>query len=329
MTSSIIPGHINHVVLVLDESLSMRSHARDFVKVVDGEVTYLARRSQELDQETRVTVYTFGEEVRCLVYDKDVLRLPSIESLYRPAGRTKLIDATVQAIDELGQTATLYGDHAFLAYVLTDGEENASWRRPADLASRLRALPENWTVATLVPNQRGVREAKVFGFPAENIEVWDTTNAGGVVEAGATMRRATESFLVGRSQGIRGTRSLFSTGSEAVNRSTVTGLTSLTPGSFFIKAATCDTRMDEMTTQIGKGFYKLIKREEIQPQKQIAIRERSTGKVYLDAQARSVLGLPDMAVKVSPSFNPDYDVFVQSTAPNRKIPAGSEALVLR
>jgi hypothetical protein len=326
---SVIPGHINHVVLVIDESSSMGLHARDLIKVVDGEVAYLARRSQELDQETRVSVYTFGSQVRCLVYDKDVLRLPRIESLYRPAGRTRLIDATLQALDDLAQTATLYGDHAFLAYVLTDGEENDSRERPAMLARRLDALPDNWTVATLVPNQRGVREAKGFGFPASNIEVWDATNAGGVVEAGATMRRATESFLVGRASGVRGTRSLFSTGSDAVNRSTVAGLTALTPGSFFIERPRVDKRMDEIVSRIGKGFYKLSKREEIQDHKLIAIREKATGTVYLDRDARQVLGLPSMTVKVSPSYNPDYDIFVQSKAPNRKIPAGSEALVLR
>lgn len=331
MTNSpAIPGHINHVVLVLDESSSMASHSRDLIKVVDSEVAYLARRSTELDQETRVSVYTFGADVRCLVYDKDVLRLPSIASLYRPHGRTRLIDATLKALDDLAQTATLYGDHAFLAYVLTDGEENQSTAGPSTLQRRLAALPENWTVATLVPNSRGMREAKMFGFPAQNVEVWDTTRQGGVVEAGATMRRATESFLVGRSQGIRGTRSLFSTGADAVNRATVTGLTALTPGSFYVfDAADRDYRMDEITPRIGSGFYKLQKRETIQRHKRIAIREKATGTVYLDEHARSVLGLPEIDARVSPTYNREYDVFVQSKAPNRKVPMGSQALVLR
>jgi Mg-chelatase subunit ChlD len=70
-----IQNYINHVVLVLDESASMTNHKRDLVRVADGQIEYLARRSQELDQETRVSVYVFSNEVKCLIYDKDVLRL--------------------------------------------------------------------------------------------------------------------------------------------------------------------------------------------------------------------------------------------------------------
>jgi hypothetical protein len=322
-------NYINHVNLVLDMSGSMQPHARDLIKVVDGQVAHLARRSQELDQETRVSVYVFDTTVECLVYDKDVLRLPSIASMYRPRGRTALVDATLKSLDDLSQTATLYGDHAFLTFVLTDGEENASRNRPFTLASRLQSLPDNWTVAALVPNQMGVHEARGFGFPPANIAVWDTTNAGGVVEVGETIRRATESFMTGRQSGVRGTRSLFSTGVDAVNAQTVSSLTPLTPGSFQIKVADRDYRMDELTPVLGRGFYRLDKRSTVQGHKNIAIREKSTGKVFLDRHARDVIGLPPVTTVVKPDYNPQYDIFVQSTAPNRKVPRGSEALVLR
>jgi hypothetical protein len=323
-------NYVNHVVLVLDRSISMRPHRNALIQVADGQVKYLARRSQELDQETRVSIYSFGDDVQCLVYDKDVLRLPSIASLYQISGNTALLDATDKAISDLGQTATLYGDHAFLVYVLTDGQENRSRKVNArDLASTLQRLPDNWTVGVLVPDQRGVFEAKGFGFPAQNIAVWDTTSAAGVVEVGETIQRATESFMTARSTGVRGTRSLFSTGVDAVNRQTVSGLTALTPGSFVIDRVPYDRRMDECTPRIGRGFYQLIKREEIQPQKLIAIRDKVTGQVYLDQQARNVLGLPAAHVKVTPDYNPDYDIFVQSTAPNRKVPANTDVLVLR
>jgi hypothetical protein len=127
---------------------------------------------------------------------------------------------------------------------------------------------------------------------------------------------------------VRGSRSLFSTGADAVNRATVAGLTALTPGSFTVQHVNRDARMDEVAS-VGRGFYQLVKREEIQPQKKIAIREKATGKVYLDDHARDVLGLPAAHVKVKPDWNPDYDIFVQSTAPNRKLPAGTDVLVLR
>jgi hypothetical protein len=54
-------NYINHVALVLDASSSMSSHRSTVVKVADEQIKHLARRSTELDQETRVTVYAFAD----------------------------------------------------------------------------------------------------------------------------------------------------------------------------------------------------------------------------------------------------------------------------
>jgi hypothetical protein len=67
-------NYINHVALVLDASSSMSHLSRKVVDVADQQIAYLARRSRELDQETRVTVYVFADKVECVIYDKDVLR---------------------------------------------------------------------------------------------------------------------------------------------------------------------------------------------------------------------------------------------------------------
>ena len=330
-------NYINHVVLVLDASLSMRPHIQELIRVADGQVKYLARRSQELDQETRVSIYSFNNDVECLIYDKDVLRLPSIASLYNVSGATALLDATAKSLDDLDKTATLYGDHAFLAFVLTDGQENRSrYTSPAALKSKLNNLPINWTVACLVPDQRSVFEAKGFGFPADNIAVWDKDSAAGVAEVGETIRRATDNFMEARTKGIRGTRSLFSTGLDAVNAQTVhDNLVPLDHRAYDLIPVHYDSAIKEyiqsrgLHYSIGKGFYQLTKREEIQPQKQIAIREKRTGSVYWGDAARDLLGLPrDVSVKVKPDINPEYDVFVQSTSVNRKLIEDTDVLVL-
>jgi hypothetical protein len=280
-------NYINHVVLVLDASASMHPHRSELIRVADGQVKYLARRSQELDQETRVSIYSFNDRVQCLIYDKDVLRLPSISSLYRPGGMTALVDATLKSLDDLEQTATLYGDHAFLAFVLTDGQENRSRNHPSTLVHRLNHLPTNWTVACLVPDQRSVFEAKGFGFPPDNIAVWDAQSAAGVAEVGETIRRATDNFMEARATGVRGTRTLFSTGLDAVNASTVHDtLTPLAKNAYDILPVHHDAPIREyiysrgLDYTIGKAFYQLTKTENIQPQKQVAIREKSTGRVY-------------------------------------------------
>jgi hypothetical protein len=330
-------AYINHVVLVLDKSASMSRHKEELIQVADGQIEYLARRSTELDQETRVSVYAFDDRVECLVFDRDVLRLPSIRSLYHIGGNTALIDATIKSLRDLADTSTLYGDHAFLIFVLTDGQENRSYQQPSQLRTRLEHLPSNWTVGVLVPNAMGVHEAKSFGFTPDNISVWDTTSAAGVREVGETIKRATESFMQDRSRGVR-TRSLFSTGVDAVNPATVAGLRELSPTSFHTLTVRragpirdfVENPPNELTYISGRAFYQLTKTETIQPQKNIAIREKATGKVFLDQRARDILGLPQgVEVRVKPEDNPLYDVFVQSTSVNRKLVPNTDVLVLR
>jgi hypothetical protein len=333
-------GYINHIAMVLDMSLSMSRHTRDLIAVADGQVQHLARRSQELDQETRVTIYTFNNTVKCVVYDKDVLRLPSIASFYRPNNSTALIDATVLCLDDLAMTPEKYGDHAFLIYVLTDGEENASRAHTGrELTRRIEALPDHWTVASLVPNMNGKFEAKRVGFPADNIAVWNPDSASGVTEVGHTIRVATESFMTGRASGLRGTRSLFSTGADALNTQTVAaaGLKPLAASSYMQVHIKAEDRVpiktyveDELghKYRAGTAYYELTKTERIQPNKKVLVQNKRTKHVYDGAEARNLLGLPDMEVRVKPDVNPQFRVFVQSTSTNRLLMPETELLIL-
>ncbi len=49
---------------------------------------------------------------------------------------------------------------------------------------------------------------------------------------------------------------------------------------------------------IGHAYYQLTKTETIQPQKNIAVLELKTSKVYTGRQARDVLGLPRRQARV-------------------------------
>lgn len=330
---------INHIGLVLDASSSMLSHTSSLIKVADGQIQHLAQRSKELDQETRISVWTFSyaSKIECVVWDKDVLRLPSIAKFYKPNGQTAFIDATLKAIDDLGETPERYGDHSFLIYVLTDGQENDSIQSVFTLQQRLQKLPDHWTLAALVPNINGKHEAKRFGFPAGNIEIWDTTSSVGVSEVGERVKAATDAYMTARASGTRSTRNLFSTDAQAVNAGTIAraGLIPLARDKYVLVPVPRDSVIKEFTKdcgfdyKLGSGYYQLSKTETIQPQKQIAIVERGPGaNVYIGRDARQVIGLPDMEVRVRPDYNADYLVFVQSTSVNRKLPAGTKYLYL-
>ncbi|GAA2294272.1 vWA domain-containing protein [Streptomyces hawaiiensis] len=340
-------NYINHVALVLDASSSMSHLSRKVVEVADQQIAYLARRSRELDQETRVTVYVFADKVECVIYDKDVLRMPSLKQLYRTGGMTALLAAALKSQSELAQTAQLYGDHSFLTFVLTDGQENASHRCP-DAAARdprqlvqavaemIRTQQDNWTLAVLVPDQMGKREAMQCGFPKDNIAIWDATSTQGLEEAGQVIRQATENFMMGRTQGIRGSRAVFSTGAEAVNEDTIkaAGLTPADPSKYQLIPVARDAAIREWVTECGHtyttggAYYELSKSEKIQARKQIAVLEKKTDRVYTGPQARALLGLPDTEVRVKPDHNDHFTIFVQSTSVNRKLVANTRLLLM-
>ncbi|MEU8776909.1 vWA domain-containing protein [Streptomyces sp. NPDC048606] len=338
---------INHVALVLDASSSMSHLNGKVVEVADQQIEYLARRSRELDQETRVTVYVFADTVECVIYDKDVLRMPSLRQLYRVGGMTALLAATLKSQRELAQTAQLYGDHSFLTFVLTDGQENASHRCPdapaTDPGALVRAVAEmietqedNWTLAVLVPDQMGKREATQFGFPKDNIAIWDATSTRGLEEAGQVIKEATEKFMVGRTKGIRGSRAVFSTGAQAVNSDTIkaAGLTPVNPSEYRLVPVTREAAIREWVVESGNtfrnggAFYQLGKSEKIQARKQIAVLEKKTDRVYTGPEARALLGLPDAEVRVKPDHNDEFTIFVQSTSVNRKLLPNTRVLLM-
>lgn len=351
MTSSTpVANYINHIGMVGDASYSMNVHASAVVKVMDNTVAHLAERSQFHDQETRVTFYDFADrgDVKCRFYDKDVLRMPSIAGLYRPRGNTALIDAALLAIREMEQTAQLHGEHAFLLYLFSDGQENDSRARPSELSAKIASLPSNWTVAAFAPNQQAVFELKRCGFPADNIAVWDTTSTVGMEKVGEIIRATSETFMEGRKHGVHGYSASSGGGlfkMREFSAADVKGAaTPMTDGSYFFLPVSAKERIDEFVARetkkayvLGRCYYQFMKTETIQPQKAIAVEvvEKKAGgpeerKVYTGPAARVILGLPtDHSVKVRPDQKAGCTIFIQSTSYNRNLIPGTRLLVLR
>lgn len=329
---------VNHVVIVLDASASMRTRQAPVIKVTDEQIQHLAQRSKELNQETRVSVYRFGSTtIECLIFDMDVARLPSTKDLYQVLYEdTALIDATLKSQEDLATTSQLYGDHSFLTFVLTDGDENKSKRSASELARFLKNMPENWSIGFLVPDNKGVEYLQRLGVLRDSIAIWDTTKSEGIGMASSAIRDATDFYMTRRAQGIRGTRGVFSTGTDAVNKKTVkTNLVPLQAWQYkLLTVNQAKVRVDDFVNNsgrtyiLGKAYYQLCKKETIQPQKQIIIVDKKTGAAYAGDTARDVIGLPGMNVSVRPDYNPDYDIFVQSTSYNRNLFAGSKLLLL-
>jgi len=331
-----IQNYINHIVFVVDRSYSMINKSNQVVTVFDSQIKHLARRSKELEQETRVSVYLFSDTVECLIYDMDVMRLPSLKGYYKADGNTALNDGTMKAIEDLQKTPELYGDHAFLIYALTDGQENASRNSSYALSNKINLLPGHYTVAVLVPDQFGVYEAKKAGFPVDNISVWDVNSIKGVESAGNVIQKTTDVFMDNRSKGIRGTRSLFKMDVNVSSSQVRNNLDELNRSRYIViqvkakeQIRDCVENHTGKTYINGSAYYQLTKPETIQAKKLICIRDKNNRKIYTGDDARTMLGLPNNEARVTPGNLNNFDIFVQSTSYNRALVPGTSIIVLK
>lgn len=328
-----IQNYINHFWLDLDASSSMKGYETTLVDVVDKMIAGMAEKSTELEQETRITINTFAThgQRKNLVWDKDVLRMPSIRGLYKAYGWTAMVEGVCQSVDEMLTIPTMHGDHSFVGYVVTDGDENDSRDKHA-LKPRVARMPENWTLAALVPNTHGVTYAKTYGFPSENIQIWDATSVKGVQEVIHRIQTSTSDFMDARTRGVRGSKSLFS-----LNPLTAADIKDhmmpLAVGQFRMFPIYTDTRADDFVQSmmgrkivLGEVYYQLTKTENVQGYKKIAILHN--GNIYVGKNARSMLGLGSADERVAPDNHRDYTIFVQSTAPNRKLIEGTKTLLI-
>lgn len=352
---------ITHAAILIDKSGSMARHASSVVKVVDEHIKFLAEQAVALNQEIRVTVIAFGSTVETLIFDTGAQWLPSIRGMYQTSGNTALIDAVMKANadlkkqDDLTKIARLVGEHNYLTFVFTDGQENWSSNTASDLKDLLNRQGENWTVACMVPDIRAKMTAERYGFPHNNITTWDTSSVRGVEEAGQVLRGATQTYLTNINRGVRGSTTMFVGGSDQVNQQAIdaSGLKPLDPSQFMLipvanpgdrltvavkkrdpKQRKCVLINDfvEATGRryvVGKTFYQLGDMSEVvQANKLIAVVDNQTAKVYLGEAARKLLRLPDTRVRLKKDPNGRYDVYIASHATNRLLPIGSQILLL-
>lgn len=78
----------------------------------------------------------------------------------------------------------------------------------------------------------------------------------------------------------------------------------------------------------GKGFYKLVKTEKVQPKKEVILVDRTSGEMFTGAKVRQMLGLPygESGNLGRSSIPLGFDVFVQSTSYTRMLDKNTEFL---
>lgn len=222
---------------------------------------------------------------------------------------------------------------------ITDGQDNRS-RRKINLISKIKTLQatDRWTFVFRVP--RGYKYNLVsLGIPEGNILEWDQTSKG-VETASKQTSQAIEAYYTGVKSGIRSTDKFFTNLDKKEVRAAIK--TSMTDISSEVDIWNVKTSENDMqirdfieskgiTYQKGKAFYQLTKPEKaVQDYKVIVIKDKKAGKTYAGSVARDLLGLPHVGTaKVAPGDHAGFDVYIQSTSVNRKLPEGSKVLYWR
>ena len=324
--------------LVLDNSYSMRPIAHPARKAFNDILASF--RSNASSVETQVSVILFGNSTRVLYSGHDPRYVPDIAD-YNPNENTALFDGVGRAIETLKAIPRSQADEvSYLVFVITDGEENHStlWNARS-INAQVAALQGSggWTFAYQVP--RGYKNSFVrsFGVSPDNVREWEQTDVG-TREVSSSTTRGVDAYYksVQASAAPVQVSSFFvqTDMSQVTAKQVHTKLDDLSDRfkSYEVKAEVQVKDFVEAKTKrpyvIGQAYYQLMKREKVQPSKAVLIVEKGKNAVWGGQQARNLIGLPAGAdAKVTPGNHSNYDIFVQSTSVNRKLPRGTRVMI--
>jgi hypothetical protein len=326
----------NYIGISRDHSSSMSSIAQAAMSDYNSNVDSIREASITENLDTVVSVVECRSNVTTDVINSSVHSLKKLTQ-YHTSGMTALFDSVGKLI-ELAEQVPDYNDPnvSFLIMAITDGEENQSIKWRSRLRAKIVELQNTgrWTFAFRVP-RGSKRTLASLGIPEGNILEWETTERG-FAQATVATTSAVSSYYSNLSRGVQSTDKFFADLSQVSTTQIKQTLYPLKPNEYtlFTAQKTDDIKNTienylHKTYKTGSTFYELTKTETVQKQKKIAIRDKTSGELYTGANARYLLGLPsDHQIKLVPTKHSKYDVFVQSTSVNRKIPQSSLVLHL-
>jgi hypothetical protein len=335
----------NYIGISRDHSGSMGHIAHAAAKDYNQTVEALKQTSLAEGIETIFSVVRCGDgrysRVTREIVNQNIYTTPIL-----PAGQYIAQAPGTPLFDSIGELINIFEaspdinnkEVSFLIMAITDGEENDSKKWSRTLINKIKQLQstDRWTFVFRVP--RGYKNSLVgLGIHEGNILEWDQSSKG-VEQSTVTTSQAFSNFYAGRKTGQTSTRSFYTTNLTEVDINQIKANLIDVSNQVTFWDITVDYDgfqirdfCEHMTGQKmlkGAAFYRLDKKErEVQDHKQIALRNKDTGAVYIGPAARDLLGLPHYGmISLAPGDNGDYDIFVQSTSVNRKCSVGSEIM---
>jgi hypothetical protein len=335
-----------HCAFCIDESGSIAAAGitKPLVEAYNQTVTDIRQSVLDEGQEASMTALAFGDRVlkhRILYVGQQVQTVEPLKvSDLNPTGMTPLFDSVWRAIKKLEELDDGKPETSLVVSVITDGHENQSVDPGVPTTVReieKKTATDRWTFTFLVPNGHEDGFCHKFNVPRGNVQGWDTKTARGTKEAGIVTSTAYRSFFAEKTRGggkKMSSKSFYSSTADLTVREARSTLSEITGQVQFIQAPVeCQIRQCILDSGLewikGAAFYALIKTEKkVQPYKMVALRVKTSRKVYSGQAAREMLGIGQATgtVRLVPGDHGKFDVFIQSTSVNRKIPAGTEVL---
>lgn len=326
-----------YVSLVLDESGSMYNLRSGAIKSINDAVG--TAKETSVGQEVSMSLTTFAYHPKRVFFNTDVNAVKQFSgSDYCPSGQTALFDAVLQAINDLkGVKDVNSEDVSFLVLVTTDGYENHSRASANDVIRLLNEVEKTgrWTFAFQVPPGHKANLVNNFKISSDNVREWESTDVG-MAESSVANQVGLTSYFAARSAGVKAVKKFYEVTTDLSNIRTV-DLKKLKDIQRDFKTFTVSKEapvkdfVEDKTKSsyvIGSAYYQLMKPEKVQQKKEVLIMEKGKKAIYGGTEARDLVGLPkDGEAKVEPGNHSNYDIFVQSTSVNRKLPRGTKVLV--
>ena len=335
----------NHIAFCIDESGSVSNIIVPLVEAYNQTVTDIRTSVLDEGQEASMTALAFGDRVlkhRILYVGQQVQTVKPLNAKdFSCTGMTPLFDSVYRAIKKLEELDDGKPDTSFVVSVITDGDENQSIDPGVPTTVRLieeKTATDRWTFTFLVPNGREDYFSRQFNVPRGNVQGWDTKTARGTKDAFIVSSAAYQTFFKDKTAVGKGkkmsSRSFYSSTADLTVRAARSELSEITGQvEFIVPHMDCKIRDAILGHGYqwvkGAAFYALIKTEKkVQPYKMVALRVKTSGKVYSGQAARDMLGIGQATdtVRLVPGDHGKFDVFIQSTSVNRKIPAGTEVM---
>lgn len=333
----------NYIGISRDHSGSMRSIAHVAGQDYNSKIDSIRDAAVSNNQDTIVSVVECGSGrqaiVKRVIVNSNVTTLQPLDRYIADAPGTPLFDSVGDLIEQFESVPDANDpDVSFLVMAITDGEENCSRRYNArTLADKIRKLTatDRWTFVFRVPRGHGRRLAQL-GIPDGNILEWDQTERG-TLAAAQTDREAFTEYFTNRSSGMRSTGKFYSNLANVTSADVATVMEDVSQEVVILPVGVADHnalvkpfvegRLNKSMKK-GASFYQLTKTEPVvQDYKKILIRDKTTQSIYHGAAARQMLGLPTYGnIRLAPGNHGNFDIFVQSTSVNRKLPSGTSLI---